>query len=251
MPCVPCSFSAVSMAGGLQTCLRAFVATGPALTLHRLLIAEKKKCPVCRASVDENRVRDLGGSPEASGRSFVQQAASPGGCDSKTAKPGGAGRGHIELQAVSGTAAAAAAAAAGQAWTSGLTPGQAGNGASLPVTPPELRGGGGGGSGAAASAWLPDIYPVRPGGPSLSIIVEAPGGASHPTAGPAPAAAAGSSGGGAAAAQVRTIRVVRPRAAWVKFVWLLLAFLALLAMVVIIPVVMSRDGSERECSSAA
>lgn len=181
-------------------------------TLQFLL--KRKQCPVCRAPVDEGRVRDVGALPEGSGRSFLQQL--PGRSSSKPGEGGAAG--VIELHAVSGgwaTGIAGAAAAAGQ-------PGAVG----LPAQRFSSDGG---------QHWTPDIYPVRalqgsstPG--ALGILVEQP-----------PAEHAQHGDGASRAGPPLTIRVVRPRCAWLKPLLLGAFFLGLLALVVSIPITVSGE----------
>jgi hypothetical protein len=180
-------------------------------TLQFLL--KRKQCPVCRAPVDEGRVRDVGALPEGSGRSFLQQL--PGRSSSKPGEGGAAG--VIELHAVSGGWATGVAAAAGQR-----------GGVGLPAQRFSSDGG---------QHWTPDIYPVRPlHGSStpraLGILVEQP-----------PADHAQHGDGASRAGPPLTIRVVRPRCAWLKPLLLGVFFLGLLALVVSIPITVSGDAA--------
>ncbi|KAI3425823.1 hypothetical protein D9Q98_007798 [Chlorella vulgaris] len=169
-------------------------------------LLRKQQCPVCRAPVDETLVRDVGELPECSGRSFVQhQASSRADSGSKAGRPHGGGGGHIQLQAFAGSSSSPAAA-----------------------RPP----------------WLPDAHPTQPPGQPVSGPVRVTLGDQNAFDGVA-AAAAGTGSRTAPTAPLHTIRVVRPRPAWVRLVLLGLLVSGIVAVLVAIPLAFGRDGPPR------
>jgi hypothetical protein len=214
--------------------------------------AEKKQCPCCRAPVDESRVIDISQlPPEATGRQFVQPADAPhdAGEPGRAAKRGSSGHtpGRIELQACAGSTAAAAAAAAT------LGGGSNSNGSSRRQShstpqPPEAPG----------PQWLPDIFPVSPrGSPDIPltsvVVVSSPGQA---------AAAAAALDAWVSADQppaqqqqhqhqpLQTIRVVRQRL-WVRRLVLCALVGVLLAIIVVVPILLSKTGEPRASAGLA
>lgn len=170
-------------------------------------LLRKQQCPVCRAPVDETLVRDVGELPECSGRSFVQhQASSRADSGSKAGRPHGGGGGHIQLQAFAGSSSSPAAA-----------------------RPP----------------WLPDAHPTQPPGQPVSGPVRVTLGDQNAFDGVA-AAAAGTGSRTAPTAPLHTIRVVRPRPAWVRLVLLGLLVSGIVAVLVAIPLAFGRDGPPSE-----
>lgn len=172
------------------------------------LLLERKQCIVCRAPVDESRVLDASQlPPEASGRQFVPPCPPPAGQQAAGGKAGGGSGGpQIELRAFAGSSAAAAAAAWPQP--------------QVPASP--------------AAEYQPDYLSPSPrigtGSPPplLGVIVEGAPAAPQPATQPP-------------AQPLRTITVVRP-SRWPRRLALAAMALALLALLVVVPVVLSRAG---------
>lgn len=143
----PCAFCLEPLDGSNLLVLPCGHAFHAVCTLQFLL--KRKRCPVCRAAVDEGLVQEATALPESSGRSFVQLA--PRGSGKNPGERGTAG--VIELSA---TPAGWAAAAAAQ-------PGGGG--------PPPQRF-----SSDGTPSWVSDIYPARPLPPPMGILVEQPPG---------------------------------------------------------------------------
>lgn len=212
---------------------------------------------------------DLSQLPAVSGRQFVppdsapqrQQQMQQQQPQQQLEKGSHSFPGQIELRAVSGSvvadlaatdpAAAAAAGAVGpvasppavglasraETWNSPL--------ASRVATQSEA--GGHQGSSTAVD-WLPDIFPVPPRSPGPEhLVIGMDGSSSSSRGGPRavePAAGAAGDGSPAEGQQepLRSIRVVRPQQTWVKPLLMGIIILALVTLIVVCPVVLSRSG---------